>query len=155
MGPFPTGTKQMKFLVVAINYFTKWVEAEPLTTIIEKNVKNFVQKGVICRFGIPMVLIFYNGKQFDNRPFTELCGQLNIKNHYSSLRHLQANGQDEVTNRTLLKQIKTRFEGAKGMWVEELPSVLWAYKTTVRTPTKETLFKLTFGTEAVIHVEIV
>uniref|UniRef100_A0A2N9EWT7 Reverse transcriptase RNase H-like domain-containing protein n=1 Tax=Fagus sylvatica TaxID=28930 RepID=A0A2N9EWT7_FAGSY len=53
-----------------------------------------------------------------------------------------------------LTRIKTRLEGAKSMWVEELPSVLWAYRTTVRTPTKETPFKLTFGTEAVIPVEI-
>uniref|UniRef100_A0A2N9IA87 Integrase catalytic domain-containing protein n=1 Tax=Fagus sylvatica TaxID=28930 RepID=A0A2N9IA87_FAGSY len=83
-----------------------------------------------------------------------MCSQLNIKNHYSSPRHPQANGQVEVTNRTLLKQIKTRLEGAKGMWVEELPSMLWAYQTTVRTPTRETPFKLTFGTEAVIPVEI-
>uniref|UniRef100_A0A2N9HJT9 Uncharacterized protein n=1 Tax=Fagus sylvatica TaxID=28930 RepID=A0A2N9HJT9_FAGSY len=109
---------------------------------------------VICRFGIPRVLISDNGKQFDNGPFREMCSQLNIKNHYSSPRHPQANGQVEVTNRTLLKQIKTRLEGAKSMWVEELPSVLWAYRTTVRTPTKETPFKLTFGTEAVIPVEI-
>jgi hypothetical protein len=58
------------------------------------------------------------------------------------------------TNRTLLKQIKTRFKGAKSIWVEELPSVLWVYKTTIRTPTKETPFKLTFGIEAVIPVEI-
>uniref|UniRef100_A0A2N9FVX8 Integrase catalytic domain-containing protein n=1 Tax=Fagus sylvatica TaxID=28930 RepID=A0A2N9FVX8_FAGSY len=154
MGPFPVGTKQAKFLVVAIDYFTKWVEAEPLATITEKNVKNFVWKGVICRFGIPRVLVSDNGKQFDNGPFRELCAQLNIKNHYSSPRHPQANGQVEVTNRTLLKQIKTRLEGAKGMWVEELPSILWAYRTTVRIPTGETPFKLTFGTEAVIPVEI-
>uniref|UniRef100_A0A2N9F216 Uncharacterized protein n=1 Tax=Fagus sylvatica TaxID=28930 RepID=A0A2N9F216_FAGSY len=127
---------------------------EPLATITEKNVKNFVWKGVICRFGIPRVLVSDNERQFDNGPFRELCGQLNIKNHYSSPRHPQANGQVEVTNRTLLKQIKTRLEGAKGMWVEELPSVLWAYRTTVRTPTRETPFKLTFGTEAVIPVEI-
>uniref|UniRef100_A0A2N9I556 RNA-directed DNA polymerase n=1 Tax=Fagus sylvatica TaxID=28930 RepID=A0A2N9I556_FAGSY len=154
MGPFPVGTKQAKFLVVAIDYFTKWVEAEPLATISEKNVRSFVWKAVICRFGIPRVLISDNGKQFDNGPFREMCSQLNIKNHYSSPRHPQANGQVEVTNRTLLKQIKTRLEGAKSMWVEELPSVLWAYRTTVRTPTKETPFKLTFGTEAVIPVEI-
>ena len=154
MGPFLAETKQAKFLVVAIDYFTKWVEAEPLATITERNVKNFVWKGVICRFGIPRVLISDNGKQFDNGPFRELCGQLNIKNHYLSPRHQQANGQVEVTNWTLLKQIKTWLEGAKSMWVEELQSVLWAYRTTVRTPTKETPFKLTFGTEAVIPVEI-
>uniref|UniRef100_A0A2N9FDC4 Uncharacterized protein n=1 Tax=Fagus sylvatica TaxID=28930 RepID=A0A2N9FDC4_FAGSY len=127
---------------------------EPLATITEKNVKNFIWKGVICRFGIPRVLVSDNGRQFDNGPFRELCAQLNIKNHYSSPRHPQANGQVEVTNRTLLKQIKTRLEGAKGMWVEELPSILWAYRTTIRTPTGETPFKLTFGTEAVIPVEI-
>jgi ribonuclease HI len=154
MGPFPVGTKQAKFFVVAIDYFTKWVEVEPLATISEKNVKGFVWKAVICRFGIPRVLIFDNGKQFDSGPFRELCAQLNIKNHYSSPRHPQANGQVEVTNQTLLKQIKTRLEGTKSMWVVELPSMLWAYRTTVRTPTKETPFKLTFGTEAVIPVEI-
>ena len=152
MGPFPVGTKQAKFLVVAIDYFTKWVEAEPLAIISEKNVKSFVWKAVICRFGIPRVLISNNGKQFDNGPFRELCAQLNIKNHYSSPRHPQANGQVEVTNRILLKQIKTRLEEAKSMWVEELPSVLWAYQTIVRTPTKETPFKLTFSIEAVIPV---
>ena len=62
MGPFPVGTKQAKFLVVSIDYFTKWVEAEPLATISEKNVKSFVWKAVICRFGIPRVLISDNGK---------------------------------------------------------------------------------------------
>ena len=140
--------------MVVIDYFTKWVEAEPLATITEKNVKNFVWKGIIYWFGIPRVLISNNGKQFDNGPFRELCSQLNIKNYYSSPRHPQANGQVKVTNQTLLKQIKTRLEGAKSMWVEELPSVLWAYRTFVRTPTKETTFKQTFGIEAVIPVEI-
>jgi hypothetical protein len=53
MGPFPIGRRQLKFLVVAIDYFTKWVEAEPLATITERNIQNFVWKAVICRFGIP------------------------------------------------------------------------------------------------------
>uniref|UniRef100_A0A2N9GAF1 Integrase zinc-binding domain-containing protein n=1 Tax=Fagus sylvatica TaxID=28930 RepID=A0A2N9GAF1_FAGSY len=98
--------RQLKFLVVGINYFTKWVEAEPLATITEKN------------------------------------------------DHPQANGQVEVTNRSLLKMIRTRLEGAKGLWLEELPNVLWAYRTTARTPTGESPFRLTFGTEAIIPVEI-
>jgi hypothetical protein len=54
----------------------------------------------------------------------------------------------------LLKLIKTRLEGAKEVWPEELPSILWAYKTTVRIPTGETPFRMTFGTEAVVPVEI-
>uniref|UniRef100_A0A2N9FH63 Uncharacterized protein n=1 Tax=Fagus sylvatica TaxID=28930 RepID=A0A2N9FH63_FAGSY len=154
MGPFPIGRRQLKFLVVAIDYFTKWVEAEPLATITEKNVQSFVWKAVICRFGIPRVLVSDNGKQFDNPRFRQFSQELGIHNHYSSPGHPQANGQVEVTNRSLLKLIKTRLEGAKGLWPEELPSILWAYRTTVRIPTGETPFRMTFGSEAVVPVEI-
>ena len=154
MGLFPTALRQLKFLVVDIDYFTKWVEAEPLATITEKNVRTFVWKNIICRYGIPRVLVFDNGKQFDNSAFRDFCSELGIKNHYSSPAHPQANGQVEVTNRTLLKIIKTRLEGAKGIWLDELPSVLWAYQTTARTPTGETPFRLTYGADAVISAEI-
>jgi hypothetical protein len=154
MGPLPVGRRQLKFLVVGIDYFTKWVEAEPLATITERNIRGFVWKAIICRFGIPRTFISDNERQFDNSPFREFCEELGIRNHYSSPGHPQANGQVEVTNRSLLKMIKTRLEGAKGLWSEELPNILWAYRTTARTPTGETPFRLTYGTEAVIPVEI-
>ena len=64
------------------------------------------------------------------------------------------NGQIEITNRNLLKIIKTQLEGAKGAWLEELSNVLWAYRTTLRVPTGETPFRLTFETEAIILVEV-
>uniref|UniRef100_A0A2N9ERP1 Integrase catalytic domain-containing protein n=1 Tax=Fagus sylvatica TaxID=28930 RepID=A0A2N9ERP1_FAGSY len=144
----------LKFLVVAIGYFTKWVEAEPLATITEKNIQSFVWKEVICRFGIPRVLVSDNGKQFDNPRFRQFSQELGIQYHYSSPGHPQANGQVEVTNRSLLKLIKTRLEGAKGLWPEELPSILWAYRTTVRIPMGETPFRMTYGNEAVVPVEI-
>ena len=86
------------------------------------------------------MLVSDNGKQFDNSAFRDFCSELGIKNHYSSPAHPQANGQVEVTNRTLLKIIKTWLEGAKGIWPDELPSVLWAYWTTARTPTGKTPF---------------
>ena len=70
------------------------------------------------------------------------------------MRHLQANSQTEVTNISLLKIIKTRLEGANGAWPKELQNVLWAYRTTTRVPTGETPFRLTFGTEAAISVEV-
>ena len=57
-------------------------------------------------------------------------------------------------NRSLLKIIKTRLKGAKGIWPEELPSILWAYRTTTKTPTGETSFRLTYGNEAVILAKI-
>ena len=59
-----------------------------------------------------------------------------------------------MTNRTLLKIIKTKLDDAKGAWLEELPNVLWAYRTTARTPTGETPFKITYGTEVMIPVEV-
>jgi hypothetical protein len=154
MAPLPVGRRQLKFLVVGIDYFTKWVEAEPLETITKKNVRGFGWRSIICRFGIPKAFISDNGRQFDNSPFREFYKELGIHNHYSSPGHPQANGQVEVTNRSLLKMIKTRLEGVKGLWPEELPNVLWAYRTTARTPTGETPFRLTYGTEAFIPVEI-
>ena len=139
---------------MGIDYFTKWVEAEALATITEKNMQIFVWRCIVCRFGIPRVLVSNNGKQFDNDSFWDFCSQLGIGNHYSSPTHPQANGQVEVTNQSLLKIIKTRLEGAKGIWPEELPSILWAYRTTARTPTGETPFRLMYGSEAVIPAEV-
>ena len=113
MGPFPTAIRQLKFLVVGIDYFTKWVEAKALATIMEKNIRSFVWRNIICRYGIPRVLVSDNEKQFDNRVKNHYS-ELGIKNQYSSPMHPQANGQVKVTNRSLLKIIKTRLEGAKG-----------------------------------------
>ena len=98
MGPFPTAVRQLKFLVIGINYFTKWVEPEVLATITEKNIRSFVWRCIICRFGIPRVLVSNNGKQFDNDSFRDFCSQLGIRNHHSSPAHPQVNGQVEVTN---------------------------------------------------------
>ena len=125
-----------------------------MATITEKNVKSFVWKNIDCKYGIPRVLVSDNGKQFDNDSFRDFCSQIGIKNHYSSLAHLQANGQVEVTNQSLLKIIMTRLKGVKGVWPEKLPSVLWAYRTTAKTPTGETSFRLTYGSEAVIPAEV-
>ena len=87
MGSFPIGVRQLKFLVVDINYFTKRVEAEALATIIEKNIRNFLWRNIICRFEIPRVLVSDNNKQLDNSAFRGFCSELGIKNHYSSPAH--------------------------------------------------------------------
>ena len=100
LGPFPVGIRHMKFLVVGIDYFTKWVEAEPLANITQQNVKNFVWKNIVCRFGVPKVLLSDNGRQFDNTLFRDFCAHFGIQNHYSSPAHPQANGQAEVANRS-------------------------------------------------------
>ena len=144
----------MRFLLIAIDYFTKWVEAEALAMITEAKVQNFVWKNIVCRFGIPRTIISNNGRQFDSHGFKSFCSSLGIKNKYLSLGHPQANGQTEVTNRTLLKIIKARLVEAKEAWLEELPGVLSAYRTTTQTPIGEMPYNLTYGTKAVISVEV-
>jgi len=123
MGPLPPSKKQVKFLVIAIYYFTKWVEAEPLEIITGAKIQHFLWKNLVCQFGIPRVIISDNGWQFDSHKFRDFCKELGIRNHYSSPGHPQANGQNEVTNQTLLKLIKTQLEGAKEAWTDELPGV--------------------------------
>ena len=85
---------------------------------------------------------------------SDFCLGLGIKNQILSPGHPQANEQTEVTNWTLLKIIKAQLDEAKGAWLEELPNGLWAYRTTARTSIGETPFRFTYGTEAIIPVEV-
>ncbi|GFZ11448.1 hypothetical protein Acr_22g0008460 [Actinidia rufa] len=113
-----------------------------------------VSEHLVCRFGIPKVIISDNARQFDNDKFRLFCSGFAISHHFSSPGHPQANGQVEVTNRTILRNLKARLERSKSEWAEDLPSILWAYHTTSRIPTGETPYSLVFGTESVIPVEI-
>ncbi|GJX97849.1 reverse transcriptase domain-containing protein [Tanacetum coccineum] len=124
VGPFLEAPGQVKFLFVAIDYFTKWVKAKPPATITGQKILRFVCRNIVCRFGIPGIIISDNEKQFANNPFKEWCEELKISQHFTSVTHPQANGQTEVTNRTILQGLKTRLGKAKGNWVDELPNVL-------------------------------
>ena len=82
--------------------------------ITEARIQNFFWKNIICRFKIPLTIISDNGRKFDSQGFRDFCSGLGIKNQFSSPGHPQANGQTEVTNRTLLRIIKTKLDDAKG-----------------------------------------
>uniref|UniRef100_A0A2N9EE12 Reverse transcriptase domain-containing protein n=1 Tax=Fagus sylvatica TaxID=28930 RepID=A0A2N9EE12_FAGSY len=123
VGPLPRAPGNKRFLIVATNYFTKWVEAEPLSNIRD---------------------VEYKTISLEKR----------IQNFFSSPGYPQSNGQAEVSNKVILSGIKKKLEAAKGKWVEELPSVLWTHRTTVRKSTGETPFALAFGVEAVIPLEV-
>ena len=105
-------------------------------------------------FWIPQVLISDNGTQFNSGPFKKFCEQYGIRNHFSTPAYPQGNGHAESSNKMLLNGIKKRLEKAKGRWVEELPSILWTYRTIPRSSTGETSFSLTYRVEAVIPLEI-
>uniref|UniRef100_A0A2N9GSI0 Uncharacterized protein n=1 Tax=Fagus sylvatica TaxID=28930 RepID=A0A2N9GSI0_FAGSY len=143
-----------RFLIVATDYFTKWVEAEPLSHIREVDTKRFLWKSIITRFGIPWAVISDNGTQFEGKLFKGFCSELGIRNFFSSPGYPQSNGQAEVSNKVILDGIKKRLEEAKGRWVEELPSVMWTHRTTKRRSTGETPFALAYGVEAVIPLEV-
>ena len=107
-----------------MDYFTKWVEAEPLANIRDMDTKMFVWKNIVTRFGVPHTLISDNGLQFDSKSFRRYCCDLRIKNRYSTLACPQGNGQAEAINKVIVNGLKKRLDDAKGKWVEELPHVL-------------------------------
>ena len=130
MGHFPKVIGNKKYLLVGTDYFTKWIETEPLANIRDVDVKRFVQKSIVTRFGVPRTLISNNGLQFDSKAFRKYCSDLGIKNRYSTPAYLQGNGQAETVNKVIVNGLKKRLDDAKGKWVEELPHVLQTYRTT-------------------------
>ena len=153
MGPFPKAVGNKTYLLVGTDYFTEWVEAEPLANIKDVDGKRFVWKNIVIRFRVPHVLISDNGLQFDSKMFRKYCGELGITNRYSTPTYPQGNGQTEAVNKVMVSGLKKRLDDAKGKWVEELPHVFWTYRTTPRRSTRETPFSMTYGVEAVIPLE--
>ena len=137
-----------------MDYFTKWAEVEPLATITEAKIEDFVWKNILCRFGIPNAIVTDNGRQFDNNKFRMFCSKFNINLCFASPAHPQSNGQVEAINKIIKRTLKTSLDKAKGCWPEFVPQVLWSYRTSYRTSTGETPFSLAFGTEAVVPVEL-
>nr|GEV31009.1 reverse transcriptase domain-containing protein [Tanacetum cinerariifolium] len=90
--PFLEGPGKVKFLIVAINYFTKWIEATPVVAITRAQIKKFVWDNIFCRFGLPREIISDNEKQFRDNPFKDWCEKLCIRQCFASVKHPQNNG---------------------------------------------------------------
>ncbi|KAL0319768.1 UNVERIFIED_CONTAM: hypothetical protein Sradi_5238300 [Sesamum radiatum] len=155
IGPFPPASGQRKFVLVAIDHFTKWIEVEPLAKITKDAVIKFLWKNLLCRFGVPQRITTDSGTQFQGRKLKEWCTKWNIKQIFTSVGNPKANGQTEVSNRIILQNIKAKLRQHKRGWLEELPGVLRAYRTTARTNSGETPFSLVYGSEALIPAEVV
>ena len=112
---------------MAIDYFTKWVEAEALANTWDVDVKKFVWKSIVSWFEVPKALISINKLQFDSKAFKKYYGDLKIKNKCSSLAFPQSNGQVEAMNKAIVNGLNKRLENANGKWAKELPNMLWAY----------------------------
>ena len=121
---FSQATGNQRFILVAVDYFTKWVKVEVLANIRDINVKKFVWKNIVTRFGVPESLVSDNRLQFDSKVFHKFCSDLGIKNKYSTPAYPQSNGQAETTNKVVVNGLNKRLEGTKGKWTEELPNIL-------------------------------
>jgi len=113
VGPMPPGKGSKFFLVVAVDYFIKWAEAEAMAAITTTNIISFLWRSMVCRFGILHALVTDNGTQFDCQQFRKWCSELRIWNYYSSVLHPKENGQVEATNKTLMRTLKKKLQKTK------------------------------------------
>jgi hypothetical protein len=144
-------------MLVAVDKFTKWVEAAPVTTQDSTAAINFI-KSIVFRFGVPHNIITDNGTNFTSKEFKSYCESMGIKLKFASVAHPKTKGQVEKANGLICNGIKKRLlaplEKAKHAWVDELPSVLWSLRTMPNAATQETPFFLVHGAEAVLPVKI-
>ncbi|KAM1626436.1 hypothetical protein ACFXTN_013440 [Malus domestica] len=101
IGPIPAGKGKVRYAIVAVDYFTKWAEVEPLATVTEAKIEDFVWKNILCRFGIPNAIVTDNGRQFDNNKFRMFCSKFNINLCFTSPAHPQSNGQVEAIKKII------------------------------------------------------
>ncbi|GJT42111.1 reverse transcriptase domain-containing protein [Tanacetum coccineum] len=112
------GPGKVKFLIVAIDYFTKWIEAKPVATITGAQVKKFVWDNIFCRFGLPGQMISDNEKQFRDNPFKDWCEKLCICQCFASIKYPQTNGLVERAIRSLGEGIKAQLGKKNKNWIE-------------------------------------
>jgi transposase InsO family protein len=87
LGPLPPALGNLKYVVVAVEYFSKWIEAKPLSMITSAIVQKFFWQNIICRFGVPKAIIVDNGAQFNSEAFITFFDQIGTKIHFASVRH--------------------------------------------------------------------
>jgi hypothetical protein len=154
LGPLPPAQGNLKYVVVAVEYFSKWIEAKPLATITSVTVQKFFWQNIVCRFGVPKAITVDNGTQFDAKAFKEFCEQIGTKIHFASVRHPESNGLVERANDIIITGImKLIFNKPRGKWPDELIKVVWSHNTTMSRSTGFTPFKLLFGDETITPEE--
>uniref|UniRef100_A0A2N9FKV6 Integrase catalytic domain-containing protein n=1 Tax=Fagus sylvatica TaxID=28930 RepID=A0A2N9FKV6_FAGSY len=154
IGPINPSSGGYIWILVATEYFSKWVEAIPLRKATGAAVANFIREHIITRFGIPHKIISDNGTPFVNKNVREVLEHYRIKHRRSTPYYPQGNGQAEATNRMLLRILsKMVFDYGKG-WSSHLEDTLWAYRGSTKTATGFTPFSLVYGTDAISPTEL-
>eukprot|EP00253_Pinus_taeda_P034168 PITA_34168 len=141
------------FIIVAIDYFTKWAELMPTLTEDSHTAAQFLFNHVISRFGVPQAIVTDHGKHFRNHMMPELTTQLGLKHDSSTPYYPQSNGQVEAINKILVTMLQRTVGMHKFNWHLMLFPALWAYRTSVKDATGFTPFQLVYGLEATLPIE--
>ncbi|KAM2696641.1 hypothetical protein EV1_041006 [Malus domestica] len=149
-----SGAANHAWILVATDYFTKWVEAKSYAKLTSKEVCEFVEEHIVTRFGVPEMIITDNGIIFTAERFREYTASLKIWLEQSTPYYPQVNGQAEASNKVLIGILEKIIKERPGMWHLKLNEGLWAYRTSLRSATGTTPYALTYGHDAVLLVEL-
>jgi hypothetical protein len=140
----------LRYVVVVVEYFSKWIKVKPLATITLDTVQKLLWQNIICRFRMTKILIVDNGTWVDSKAFKTYYKPVVTSIHFASVRHPESNGLVERENGTILTGImRSNFNLLKGKCLEELVNVVWNHNTLISRTTWFTHFKLLYGDEAI------
>ena len=150
----PKSSKGHRYILVGIDYFTKWFKAIPLPDVTQDAVIDFIQKYIILRFGIPETITTDQGSVFTGRKMVKFAEDTCYKLLTSTPYYAQANGQVEAENKNIISIIKRKTKRKPKNWHEVLGKALWACRTSPKESTNTTPFRLTFVHDVVLPVKI-
>lgn len=155
LGPLPETQRKNKYVLVIGDYFSKWTEAFPMPNQEAHTVARIVAEEWVCRFGAPRSIHSDQGRNFESNLFKELCRLLDVNKTRTSPYHPQSDGLIERFNRTLLTMLSLFVDSNQLNWDSLLPYVMMAYRSSVHASTGFTPYKVLFGQEIVLPVDVV